>query len=71
MEENGPVLWAEGWQNLVWCRKRHGSIAVYAARSGEGRRNDRDAELVADLRDFVGGCVKEGWVVVRTPGEEV
>jgi len=60
--EQQPVLWAEGWQKVVWCRKRHESISVYAAKSGEGKRNDRDAELVVDLRDFVRQCTKEGWL---------
>jgi len=64
--EQQPVLWAEGWQKLVWCRKRHESISVYAAKSGEGKRNDRDAELVVDLRDFVQQCTKEGWIKVET-----
>lgn len=60
-EEHGPVLWGEGWQNLVWARKRHGSVSVYAGRSGDGRRCDYDAEVVSDLRDFVAALGREGW----------
>lgn len=54
----GPALWAEGWQKLVWVRKRYQDESKTV--------NDAATDLVVDIRHFVTHARRVGWVNFET-----